>query len=318
MGCLIWGIRAFTSISKLFIIKRLGESFDGHGLCSLGVMEFRIRSLSAVGIVLSFCLLVGVQVVFAQAPVLEVRLGQERPRVNHPFEVTYETRWDGEADAFAIVPTEVEGVPWAEARTVRTTTRSEDGTFIVAQTVEFIAREAGEFEVPPFVVGYFDPALLAEEEAVEGEERGLPDQRFLRAAGFTVKVRPGAGRYVFYGTAAALVAGLSAMGWWVARRRGQLELAAGTVAASRPETVPASMNLARQQRLDGKFYEFYKELGRGASLLSASAEARRLCEKLEHEANEVGYRGVRPTDDDMDGALKDLERAYRRRAVEAE
>ena len=49
-----------------------------------------------------------------------------------------------------------------------------------------------------------------------------------------------------------------------------------------------------------------------ATLLAPSVAARKLREKLEADAKEVGYRGVRPTDDEMDGALKDVEGAVQR------
>ena len=41
-------------------------------------------------------------------------------------------------------------------------------------------------------------------------------------------------------------------------------------------------------------------------------------EKIEADAKEVGYRGVRPADDEMDGALKDVERALQQSPGEDE
>ena len=40
--------------------------------------------------------------------------------------------------------------------------------------------------------------------------------------------------------------------------------------------------------------------------------------KIEADAKEVGYRGVRPADDEMDGALKDVERALQQSPGEDE
>ncbi len=260
----------------------------------------------------ALCILDSFSLVPAQAPVLEVRLPQETARVDEPYRMIYETSWAGPADAFAVLPADPETVAWASSSIVETATRTQDGKRFVTQTVEFVPYEAGEFEVAPFVVSYFDPALIgdSEEGSEENGETPLPPQEILRAAGFTLTVRPDLGPYLMYGTLAAVVATLSAVGAWaIARRRRRARLAGASVAMAVPQTVRAALNLARQYRLDGKFYEFYKEISRASTLLAPSVAARKLREKLEADAKEVGYRAVRPTDDGMDGAVKEVERA---------
>lgn len=271
-------------------------------------MNPRPQCAILVTLLLAFCILGSRSLGSAQAPVLEVRLPQETAHVHEPYQVIYETSWEGLADAFAVLPADPETVPWASSSIVKTATRIQDGKCFVTQTVEFVPYEAGEFEVLPFVVSYFDPASIE----VSDEDRGtaLPEQEILRAAGFTLTVRPEVGPYVLYGTLAAVIVALSAVGaWTVARRRRQATLAGASSGLTMPQTARAAMNLARQYRLDGKFYDFYKELSRAATLLAPSVAARKLREKLEADAKEVGYRGVRPADDEMDGAMKDLERA---------
>lgn len=248
----------------------------------------------------------------AQRPVLEVRLEQETARVGEPYRVVYETSWTGAPDAFAVLPTDPETVPWATSRSTQMATRAEGAKFFVTQTVEYVPYEAGEFEVSPFVVSYFDPALIEDSESTSEDAPGeeLPEQQTISAPAFTVSVRADLGPYIFYGTALALVAALGAAGAWTLlrrRRRARLEGASEGVAV--PQTVHAVLNLARQYRLDGKFYEFYKELSRAATLLAPSVAVRKLREKLEADAKDVGYRGVRPSDDEMEGSLKDVERA---------
>lgn len=263
----------------------------------------------------ALCILDSFSLISAQAPVLEVRLPQKTAHVDEPYRVIYETSWEGAADAFAVLPADPETVPWASSSIVETTTRTRDGKCFVTQTVEFVPYETGEFEVAPFVVSYFDPALIGSSEKTSEEDGGtlLPQQEILRASSFTVTVRPDLGPYVMYGTLMAVAVALSALGGWtVARKRRRARLAGASGEMAIPQTVPAALNLARQYRLDGKFYEFYKELLQVATLLAPSVAARKLREKLEADAKEVGYRGVRPTDDEMDGALKDVEGAVQR------
>ena len=265
--------------------------------------------------IVALCTLYSIVPASAQTLILEVRLEQDKARINEPYRVVYETSWTGAPDAFAILPTDPEPVPWATSRTAQMATRAEGGKFFVTQTVEYVPYEAGEFEVSPFVVSYFEPASVENSESAEEEDGGeqLPEQQIIRAAGFTVYVQPDLGPYIFYGTALALFAALTGAGAWTLvqrRRRARLEGVSGGVSV--PQTVCAALNVARQYRLDGKFYEFYKELSRAATLLAPSVAARKLREKLEADAKEVGYRDVRPSDDDMDGALKVVERAIQR------
>ena len=72
------------------------------------------------------------------------------------------------------------------------------------------------------------------------------------------------------------------------------------------------MHSARQHRLDGDFYRFYLDLSRAAEALHATGEAPELAATFKTRAQEAGYKGARPTDDQMDGDLRDLERAAAR------
>jgi hypothetical protein len=76
-------------------------------------------------------------------------------------------------------------------------------------------------------------------------------------------------------------------------------------------TVQTVLNLARQHRLDGKFYDYYRALAHAATLAAPSVAARKLREKLENDAQRVGYGALQPSDDELDGALRDIERMLR-------
>jgi hypothetical protein len=64
--------------------------------------------------------------------------------------------------------------------------------------------------------------------------------------------------------------------------------------------------------LDGHFYEYYLELARAVNALPAERKPAGLAETLQGRAQAVGYQGVRPTEDEMDGDFRDVERALTR------
>jgi hypothetical protein len=73
-----------------------------------------------------------------------------------------------------------------------------------------------------------------------------------------------------------------------------------------------ALGCARRHRQEGDFYQFYVGLSRAAGTLPADGHAPELAATLKTRAQETGYRGVRPTDDQMDGDLRDVERAMAR------
>lgn len=250
------------------------------------------------------------------SPVLGVEVDPGRPRVNTPLRVTYEVSWSGEAAAYAVTPSDAQSVVWGASELVETRSGVRGDAFFVANTVEFIPAETGKFEIPPFEVAYFDPATLAgDEDAAETEQQdpvSALDKSVLLAEAIPISIGRELVPMLRSGTLLALVAGFCAVGAVLGyRRRRTLASAAGAVGHVIPQTAQGAINLARQYRLDARFYEFYRELARGAELLAPSVAARRLREKLESDAQNVGYRGAKPTEDDMEGALRDLEQVMK-------
>lgn len=116
--------------------------------------------------------------------------------------------------------------------------------------------------------------------------------------------------YLWGGGAAAGVLGLGIIAVVLARRSRQPQEAApgGTPA----EQAQARLHQARQHRLDGDFYKTYLAFAEAAKIVHPHAEDCPSPDALQRRAQEVGYKGVRPTDDEMDGAARDLERALAR------
>ena len=68
--------------------------------------------------------------------------------------------------------------------------------------------------------------------------------------------------------------------------------------------------MARQRRVAGQYYAFYGALARAAQ--AAKQDGQELAERLHARAQDVGYTGARPTDDEMDSDLRELERLLSR------
>ena len=116
--------------------------------------------------------------------------------------------------------------------------------------------------------------------------------------------------YLWGGGAAAGVLGIGIIAVVLVRRsRRPQEAAPGGTPA---EQAQARLHQARQHRLDGDFYQTYLAFAEAAKIVHPHAEDCPSPDALQRRAQEVGYKGVRPTDDEMDGAARDLERALAR------
>jgi len=102
--------------------------------------------------------------------------------------------------------------------------------------------------------------------------------------------------------------------WWLARRsrRPHAAPAAAPRASGDVAAIEQALQRARRCRLDGRFYEFYNELAGAAAALPTHGPEPDLATALRDRAQHAGYTGKRPTDDRMDGDLRDVERALGR------
>lgn len=244
------------------------------------------------------------------------------PRVNQPTEIIYEISWSGDPKNFAILPLEFEPVSWADLEAGPTRSGISDGRNTVFHTLRINPRQSGQFEVPPVKIGYRIPgetnAPSPEEHAEHQHVNPTPGTQAIedtyptvRASAVPLEVRPPArlGWYLAGGGGLILVLGGAFWALYAYRR----------VPAGAPASPPrsniggaqAALHTAKQHRLDGKYYEFYRSLEHAVRLVGDGDAARALQARLDAQANEVGYKGLRPTDDAMDGALKDVERLIR-------
>jgi len=241
----------------------------------------------------------------SQPPQIRLVQSTSKAIVDQPYEVYYEITWPGDAGDRSILPPSHIELDWADVTVASSVTSVRDGANVVQHNLVLYPREAGSFEFPPLILAYLDTADLLP--SSESEEGASPIYPTISAEAFDITVvnPPDPLMYVIGG---ALVLGAGAAGTVLIRRR---QVAAANAATVIPmPTLPDAMNAARQHRLDRKPYEFFQALIRGASLLSASPDHTQLKKQFETKAKEVGFQSYLPTEDELDGALRDLERAY--------
>jgi len=271
-------------------------------------------------------------IAYAQ-PELKVIAEQGSAHPGHAYWIVCEVSWAGKASDYSILPAEADPIDWGTVALtdVKAFIRDDaDGPRnIVSQTLEITPNKAGEFKTPAIRIAYFNPEATppAESAAPSAVTPGTapPDSSAspsLGAEPFSLMVYPDRTPiWISGGLGASLL--VTALGWWSVRRlrRPQPLLVGSRVSGfgfrvseePKPDTpnpvFEEALRCARRHRQEGDFYQFYVELARAAETLPADGHAPELVATLKTRAQETGYRGVRPTDDQMDGDLRDLERA---------
>lgn len=244
------------------------------------------------------------------APSLTVTPQAEAARPGEPFVVTLEMAWSGGPDAWGILPPEVDAPAWGTVRRGAATLSQRGGENVYAQTLEFVAEASGDYETPVLTVAYESPRVLvegfAEERMPEGTSAAGPMLREVSGGSVTVKVRKPF-PFVPVGAFASvvLVLGVTAVAW---RHYSTQQAEARRLARLAPvERAQTLLHDARRKRLDGDFYAFYQQLTAAVSVAGSQAEGKALAARLQERTREVGYKGIRPTEDDLDGDAKAAE-----------
>lgn len=154
------------------------------------------------------------------------------------------------------------------------------------------AQEAGEYAIPSFQI-----ALLGQSEGP------------FETDAFSLKVRA-ANTEQWMAVLAGLVVLLVGGAVYLRQRRG----ARATTAAlgqTRADRIAAKLHEARRYRLDGNFYAYYQALSDAAAWCDTAPDED-LAAKLRERTRQVGYQGLRPSDDELDSVMREVERASRR------
>jgi hypothetical protein len=273
-------------------------------------------SFSIVCLLIFSCLVPATQGV--AAPTLGAVEKPTTATLNESSTVTLELSWQGDPAEYLALAPSLDLGEWAKVTGIESTAFAEEGTSTVRHTITFVPRELGEFTSPDISLHYLARAdipvppevesseeLIATNTAVEPDITGLYE--VLEAGTFTVRVlEPSDYTLNLLGIAAILLAMFGSA--FVFYRRNALQIAASTDVID--STVPAFIHEARKQRLDEDYYAFYQSLMRGADLLHEADTRHELHRRFKDLAMAVGYKGAKVTEDDLDGAIRELERAH--------
>jgi len=241
-------------------------------------------------------------------PKLNLHKPDQPARVGQSFPVVCEVTWTGDAEDYTILPAEINPIDWGDIKPGPMVGSVRDGENVVAQTVEFIPEQSGEYATPEIRFSWLIPE---ESQAPEsGSPTTYPNARSvppsLRVSSFTLPVKPKM-THTWLSGALGVFLLCSLVGWWLARRARQPQ---PQLVSSKglPDfhAVESALRTAKQRRLDDNYYEYYRELSRAAKLLGGDDG---IAEELDRRSKEIGFGGVRSLDDEMDSDLRSVERA---------
>ncbi len=288
----------------------------GHGMCSLGPMDYPgHRSVFSGAAVLFVVAFASTKCVFAD-PTVESFPGSQPAHPGQPYEIRCETTWGGAPDAYVILPAEADVVDWAEITMGPTRGFTRDGKSVVSQSVFITPMAAGDYDIPEIRIGYLRPEDLAPPEAADSEkENGNAPEEFprLRVGGLALEVRADLTvLWVSLGIVAVIVAVILVVMLKLVVQANRRNRPAPDTTESRVDFTEAlrvghlALHEAKKRRLDGDVYAFYQELTRAVSGLGA--DARELAGQLRRQADDVGFKDLRPVEDELDSDYRAVSR----------
>jgi hypothetical protein len=253
------------------------------------------------------------------APEIRLQQPEGTVRAGEAFEVGVVAHWSGESSRFVVTPGELEAPAWGEAAWDRVEARqTADGTELTF-FARFTAKEPGAISVQALHLNYIDPSAppapaLSPDPAADPAAPApapVPVQHTLQADGFELQVRADyrwAYPYIFL-CVMGLGFVLALVSIWYGRRKSAATPQEDALAPWR--TVEDALHNARRHRLDGDFYKFYRELQRLVNFVGAELKSE-FGAKLDKRVEEIGFQGQAPTEDELEGIVKDIERALAR------
>lgn len=206
-------------------------------------------------------------------------------------------------------------VEWGEVTLGALTAERTGDAVVYRQDIVVTAAAPGRYEAPALDFYYAAETVSFPAPAGEGADPGVSSALIpLQSPAFAIEAAPGGSPKVgvYAALAAAVCVTAAAFGFAVMRRRRTVSAPAGTpvAAAAVPEASQGPFDEplleARRRRAEGDLYGYYR------ALIDAVAADAGLVERLRRKAEDVGFRHLTPAPDELDGDLRDVERALAR------
>ena len=241
----------------------------------------------------------------AAEPSLEVSTQKYATKPGEVFPVTYKVLWEGDPGAYTVLPPVLKEVDWGEASLIEVKSKQRGGLNETCMVVGFRTAEAGVYEAPAL-----DIRLIAWTEENTPAIAMLPPEAaalVLSADPVTVSVKS-SGAFLLIITGPLLLFLLLAIVIFLRLRR-RVRTQERKQEPSFEEQARALLHEARRNRLDGDYYAFYRTLRRACDFAARASGMtdERLCDLLDRRIKDTGYRGQRPSEDDLEGDFKDVE-----------
>ncbi len=240
---------------------------------------------------------------------LEVDVSPQKyaARPGEVFPVDYVVSWEGALDAYTVMPPTLPVLDWGAATVLEIRAHSRGDRHETRLTVGYSAETAGTYTAPALTIRVLEWDADAASHAALVEDAASMPAKVVEAASVTVVFRDP--RFVVWAAlvlVALAVAG--AFGWAALRKRRRT--VSEEAGQSPVEKAQALLHEARRHRLDADYYAFYRALCSAVACIETDAPDSRaaLLDKLKRAADDAGYRGVRPSDDALEGDFKDVER----------
>lgn len=282
-------------------------------------MLFHSRNARRWAVLAAVFLTLGTRVARAEeAPEIVLDAPAGSVRAGEAFEAAARVTWKGDSARFVLSPGALDNPTWGEAAWERVEARKTSEGVEQRFVARFTAKEPGAVSLPDLRVNYTDPTEkpVAAPPAPGADPNAPapapePVLHTLKAEGASINVhadRRWLYPYLFLGVMALGLLIAFASIWYGRRKNAQ---AAQADALAPWETADAALHAARRHRLDGDFYKFYRELQRLVEELGGELKSE-FGKKFQQRAQEVGYQGSRPTEDELESVMKDIERALAR------
>jgi hypothetical protein len=272
------------------------------------------QQLNRISVLMAAVFAVVAGVTAGAQPELEITPGPQPVNVGEEFRISLEVAWSGAPGDYTVLPAEVDPVEWGTFTLLPPKAYVRDGRNVVELTIAFVADQPGEYETPAILVPYLRPEDVQKPEKPDTPMHlnALDAPPKLRADPFPLLVQPHTTPAWLFGVLGALsfcIFGLA--GWWFWSRRRSTQAVGEGAPSSDAAVIAQKLESAKRRRIEGDFYGMYRDLAAAAQLMRSQDLAARLSSR----ADAAGYRGVRPTDDEIDGDLRAIQRALEQEAL---
>ncbi len=248
------------------------------------------------------------QIAWAE-PELNVVKDSAPASIGQPYRITCEVSWVGEPAEFTLLPATIGKVDWAEVTVGAMSSEVRDGANVVSQTVTLVPLKEGSFETPAIEIPFLSPEDVTSPEKPDSPTHpAVPDAHpKLRADPFPLQVQPHTtpawltgvlGAFLLFATLGIVAVAI--------KRRTPVQATIEPALAGDMTGAQEALREAKRRRIEGDYYAYYRELTRAMEL--GAGHATDAIAELAARAQDAGYRGIRPTDDQMDGDARNVER----------